>query len=433
MAANKRFIAMPVFSASDRRRFALPVSVVLFLFSGFYKGIIWSPIDLTVLTCIATIAAMLPYWKQGLAITRQPAAWVLAVLVAYLAACTMPLPNPWGLRKLGELVLFGGPALLAGFIVASSARRASAFIDLLSYLSIPVTAIITVTAALGDPYSFSGVGSAGYQIVGALLSMILTACAVSKQWVFLSGALFSMYLVGNISSAVFAPLAVLYVAVKQGTVLPFIRAVCLSLVFAIVYGVAVSPPLIAMRGLWTIGGIEAKLRETYATKSLVIQQKTINGQQVAIAKTMESAPLTEFVLDAMPESMRTANEIQSQAASRFDIFADAWKKFQQFPLIGNGYGRLTYAGHPYPHNIILEMLAEGGIIAGVLLLAFIGVSVVPRPSTFATALLFITLTRAMFSGYFGSRLILFTFGLVIGSGVATAQLGNQTQERLSPR
>ncbi len=398
----------PEFLAGRKRYFVLPVSVVLFLFSGIYKGVIWSPIDLTVLTCLATILAMLPYSREWVAVARHPATWVLGALVVYLAACTMPLPNTWGVRKLAELILFGAPALLAGFVITTDEQRTATFVDVLAHLSIPVTVTITITAAFGDPYSFSGVGSAGYQIVGALLSMIVVASAISRRWIFLSLALFAMYLVGNISSAVFTPLAVLYIAIRQKSVPSLFKAVGLSLALGIAYGVVVSPPLIAMRSLWTIGGIEAKLRETYATKP-----PATTGRQ----RGMESAPLTESILNAMPEAMRTTNEIQSRAASRFDIFADAWKKFQQFPLIGNGYGRLTYAGHPYPHNIVLEMLAEGGIIAGFLLLAFLGLSVLPAPSTFASALLFITLSRAMFSGYFGSRLMLFTFGLAIGSGL----------------
>jgi O-antigen ligase len=394
------------FPASTIRYFALPVAVVLFLFSGFYKGVVWSPVDLTVLTCLATIAAMLPYRRDGIAIMRHPATWILGILVVYLAANTLPLPNPWGVRKLAELVLFGAPALLAGFILASDETRMSAFLDVLSYLASPVTAVITLTAAIGDPYSFGGVGSAGYQIVGALLSMVLIACAVTRRWLFLAFTLFAMYLVGNISSAVFAPLAVLYVAVKQRTVPSLAKAVGLSLAFGIAYGVLVSPPLIAFRTLWTLGGIEAKLHQVPSTKA-VTRKSPIEDR----------APITEAVLAALPESMRTTNEIQTQAASRFDIFAAAWQQFKNFPIIGNGYGRLTYAGHPYPHNIMLEMLAEGGIIAGLLLLAFVGLSLFPLPSTFAMALLFITLSRAMFSGYFGSRLILFAFGIVIGSAM----------------
>lgn len=62
-------------------------------------------------------------------------------------------------------------------------------------------------------------------------------------------------------------------------------------------------------------------------------------------------------------------------SGRLDIWAKSWEAFLQAPIFGIGmmnYRHLPGAIDPHPHNIILQMLLEGGVVSTVVFIALIG-------------------------------------------------------------
>ncbi len=55
--------------------------------------------------------------------------------------------------------------------------------------------------------------------------------------------------------------------------------------------------------------------------------------------------------------------------SRISLYTTAWDDFVKNPVLGKGVGSYKYSVHTYPHNIILELLAETGLI-GLILFVF---------------------------------------------------------------
>jgi hypothetical protein len=100
----------------------------------------------------------------------SPLTITLSVLAVWIGIRLFPDPAPWGLRKYGELVLFGIPAFIAGYTIARSNDARDAAMRLFAYAGVPISVIVVAQAALGNPYSFSWVGSGGYQLTGIFLA-----------------------------------------------------------------------------------------------------------------------------------------------------------------------------------------------------------------------------------------------------------------------
>ena len=70
------------------------------------------------------------------------------------------------------------------------------------------------------------------------------------------------------------------------------------------------------------------------------------------------------------------DESAYRAVNRFPIWSDALSKFKQNPILGAGYGVTYYhknpkKNHVHPHNILLQFLAETGIVGFSIFILFI--------------------------------------------------------------
>jgi O-antigen ligase len=386
-------------SANDRRSvvlalapMALPLAALAFLFSGFYKGLVTSPVDLTALTGALTCIALLPFLRD-LDAHRQAATWLLAALTAYLALRLLPSPAPWGLRKLAELVLFGAPAFLAGYVIAKRADALSFLWALCSYAAVPMAAAMALKAAFTDAYAYQWIGSGGYQLTGLFMGLAMLSAAISRRYVCFVFAVLGLAVTGNLTTALFAPigLALIWWKVRAPVVKPLAAVTALL----VLYIAAVGPPMVFMRVLWKVGAIERNL----------VQDEN--------APRYGGAPLTEKILKLMPEDSHHF-QVDKMSSDRVYIFAAAWRKFVEAPFVGHGYGSLEYEGHQYPHNALLELLAEGGIVAAALLIAVILAARPPLDDdagVFVAAALILLLGSALVSGYWGNRILLFLIGM----------------------
>jgi O-antigen ligase len=67
-------------------------------------------------------------------------------------------------------------------------------------------------------------------------------------------------------------------------------------------------------------------------------------------------------------------QVVDDTATRVELYQQAWHSFWVRPL-GLGWGgfqELDVDGYPYPHDLPLEVLAEGGIVFGTLFLIWLG-------------------------------------------------------------
>ena len=144
--------------------------------------------------------------------------------------------------------------------------------------------------------------------------------------------------------------------------------------------------------------------------------------------------LLAMLLIVMPDNLRfryerlLSNDLGSSIESRLDAYETAWKMLVDSPIIGMGTGSFrAYQGRlDYPHNIILEAMAENGIVGLVLLIGFIGSvwlrliralrasSGQDRVLIAGAGLIFVfMLIGSMFSGDLTSRTLWFSMGLVV--------------------
>lgn len=377
------------------RRFFLPVIAFLFLFSGFYKGIVASPIDLTVMAAVILCVGLALRFRE-IDIWHHTAFWLFVALTAYLAIRLFPDPSPWGVRKLAEAVLFGVPAMLAGYVIAKCDDAFQLMIAVLSYAAIPAAIIMALIAALTSPYGFQWIGSGGYQLTGLFMGLSLLAAAISNRYIAFGFAMLGTAVAGSLTAALFAPPAVAFIWItrRKMIVKPILAATAL-LAF---YSALVAPPLIFMRVLWKIGAIESVV--------------TLGDK----APRYGGAVWTSKLLHVMPVESRKYL-VDTLATDRFDIYKSAITKIISAPVFGHGYGKLEYFGNAYPHNIPLEMLAEGGVVGGLLLVAFL---IAARPpltdnaDVFSAACLILLLGAALFGGYWGNRILLFFLGYSTG-------------------
>ncbi|HEX7118537.1 MAG TPA: O-antigen ligase family protein, partial [Longimicrobiales bacterium] len=160
----------------------------------------------------------------------------------------------------------------------------------------------------------------------------------------------------------------------------------------------------------------------------------------------------------MPTLSQTA--YAGSIGARIDRMAHGWRMFREAPILGHGTGSFVFGGQigDYPHNILLELLSENGLIGlflwtGLLCVGLLAVhrgirsqtrlSSVAQPTAVATAavtaLLVLSIVAAMFSfNIVGNSSIWFFLGMLYmrhpGCGaVRTVHRGEQDLTACAPK
>lgn len=375
--------------------FALPICSILFLFSAFYKNVIPSPVDLSIVAAVMVCFCLIPWWRSfnGL---KQPLVILIVTLDVYLALRLIPDFPSWGLRKLTATILFGLPALCAGFIVAANGRLREVTMWAFALLSVPLAAIV-VTESLSSPLDFSTVGGSGYQITGLFFAFAMIASAVLSNPYTMATSVIGALVCGNITGIAFGGVAVILVWLRQWSTKDVLKQAAWSLGVVVAYTVLVAPPLAIQRTLLTSLGL--------AKRTEIVETPKARAPVPEMFKSITTNP------DKLEENATTSTE-------RLDIWKDAIRKIEQKPFWGWGYGNVKYGVATMSHNVFLEMLAEGGVIAfGLMLAIFIVTFRQAWLSSDNLALGFFVLVSLdlMISAIWGLRISLFAFGLVAGA------------------
>lgn len=393
-------------SSTDIRAWALAGATMLFLFIGFGKGLISVPVDATLISCAVLCLALFPFFGSAVLPSMSVAA-SLTGLVMWLAFRLLPDVPSWGSHKLVTLIVLGGPAFLAGVAIARDNTLCSTTTRLLAFAGLPATAVVVGMAATGNPYSFTSIGSGGYQLTGAFLALSMIAATALRQPALIAIAALGCAVTGHISSAVFGVTGVALVLINSRDWQTFLNASIATAGVVLIYTILVAPPLVFMRVLWKFGG---------ALLVWTGQPVTPEEAQAQLGGTELGAGLNSL-LDAMPEESQQYL-VDVAAADRLGYFATAWRAFLDAPVLGHGYGALSYLDAPYPHNALLEIAAETGIIGAILVILAFGTAVaaiIRGRNGFVIGVCTVLFLTSMVSGYFGSRLLLFAFGLAAGA------------------
>lgn len=81
-----------------------------------------------------------------------------------------------------------------------------------------------------------------------------------------------------------------------------------------------------------------------------------------------TSPLRRFIENRYPIGITDINTEYER--TRGVLYSNSWELFKSEPLIGVGIGEFSDYGYKYPHNILLNVAAEGGML-GLLFLALI--------------------------------------------------------------
>lgn len=371
--------------------FALPICSVLFLFSAFYKTTIPSPIDLSIVAGALVCLCLIPWWRdfEGL---NQTLVILIVLLDLYLAIRLIPTMPPWGVKKLSAAIAFGTPAFCAGFIINRNSNLRAALLWTFATLSVPFAAIVVI-GSIPSPLDFSTIGGSGYQITGLFFAFAMIASALLANPYTMAASVLGAMVCGNVTGIAFGGIAVGIVWWRQRKLYEIAKQMAWALSALVLYTALIAPPLAIRRTLLTSLGI--------AQRTEIVERPQTRAEIPEFFKSITTNP------DKLEENATTSTE-------RLDIWKFAIKKIEQRPFLGWGYGNLKYLEATMAHNVFLEMLAEGGVIAFGLMLAIFVVAfrqVWQSNDSLALGFLVLVSLDLMISAIWGLRISLFAFGL----------------------
>jgi O-antigen ligase len=339
--------------------FSFEALLVLYMFAGIYKGdprFAWVPVDPTGLFFALSvvvgsfIVVLNPIPKRAF-----PVIWVMLAFVVWWAVTLTWSPSKvYGPSKVFFMATLELWALTAAaLIVGPNPERVRRLFTLLllfaSWLGIEALQIYRE-----DKQGFIMVGSASYVALGRVVG--LGALVAFTAWLF--GRRLSV--VKLLFLALFVGLAfVLMIAGGRGPLISILVPILLTLLL----------------GLQVTG--RRILYRRYGISIVVLASGLIAGLSIYIATTGQMPRSL-----ARLESMVVGGEIRGSAENRIERYGEVPGFWYHAPLLGNGAGSwpiLTGRSdeRSYPHNILLEVLVESGVVGLILLVVLLHVALRP--------------------------------------------------------
>ncbi len=453
--------------------FSFETAFVLYLFAGFYKSsefLSRVPVDLTLLFLIVSVAAGgWVFWKRGYSLSRR-ALILVAAMAAFSGWVLLSLlwapPTRYGLEKAIQFAVLNGWALAGAAVVMDGDRRRLRrfYGALLALAFLFALQAMRVYLPHRDVRSYIVLG-ASYQTVGRLVGLgfvVALAASFSKNsrrwrtWLLLALSLlffFVLLIVGARGPFVAAALTtvLILVLVQRQLPLKFLFIAALAILY-LAGSLWMGPSLRTMYRFnvilahevgWELPGAQPSptplptVQPTPAPKPstpTAQSSPTAGGETAKAATTRPATPSPAKPKPTPRPRIPSPKDIPNKSVElRQERFANAWRLWLSAPLIGAGAGSFAYY-YPadqlrvYPHNIILEILSELGLVGIVLWLAMLVIAFrgfvkkgVCRRSLSIIALGFFTFTimNAMISGDIVSNRHVFT---ALGLLVATSDL-----------
>ena len=438
--------------------FSFETGFGLFLFAGSFKSseyLNWFPIDLTLFFFIASfLTGAWVFWKRGFSVSRQ--AWLLLgatmLFAGWVVLSLLWAPfTQYGVQKAIRFAILNVWALAGAAVILDGQReRLNRFYGVIIVLAL-FFAMETMRVYLPhrDVRSYAVFG-ATYQHVGRLvglgfvLAVAAFLCRHDHKW-FTAGLLvistmffFVLLFVGSRGPFLAAMLVMaLILLLTEASFAKKALFVSLLIIIYLAGTITMGPSLRTMYRFNVILAHEAgwQLPGTVPTPTPSPTPKPKPSKKPTQAAVSKPAPAATPAPRPTPKPrIPTPEEIPNESIEwRKTRFTNALRLWLTTPLIGAGIGSFAYF-YPadqfrvYPHNMILEVLSELGVIGLFLWLGMIAIALSGlfktqqwREPMVIMALGFFTFTflNAMISGDIVSNRLLFTS---LGALVATTGL-----------
>ncbi len=356
----------------------------------FFLGLMYEPNPVfTALNVLA--AAICSLWTLYLLIRvwledrhgRKYLVMTAAVLLLYVTGYIIALVN-YGLdesirKQLSTFVLYGPFALFAGALIGLKRKEADffRFAEVFCYLSLPLSVhYVALLLTNMNPYDNGGIGIVHYmQLSYAFMPMLffMTVMVVMRD------------------------------ATRTNTHFKWVnalRAFCIIIYWLLILGTATRGTILGVLlfyGLYFVMLIVTKQRinrlvmvgsvvftmfllVTYAVdlpglnRLTRMNELTSNLAEGELVSAEDAEAVQEVDLDtvvAADDAEDYGYVIGKTVKNRTTIFTLAWKEALKSPLTGMGPFGFTEKYGSYPHNFVLELLSELGLIIGGLALASI--------------------------------------------------------------
>jgi O-antigen ligase len=335
-------LGLPVALATGVVLLREPMALLtLYVWVGLYKDesvVASSPVDVTLLLGLLLIVLCAYRWASGRvkSVPLGLAAPLVAISAALIISLTWTPSGGYGGEKAIKFATLTLLATLAPFFLVETERDVRRYFSWTVVLAM-VTAVFTVMNPPADDGRLT-IGSEGNTIG---ISHVLCTAAL----ILLVGALTD--LVRRRGWAVVGAIALVAVAAAIGS-----RGPLLSLVFA----------LLATGAVWL-----ARVPRKLAPVLLAV---------------LAAAAVLPFISLPQDSSQRLSRAVHDPVSSfrtdpRYDTFSEAVTLIEHHPIVGVGAGGFQSVGtlavppEDYPHNIVLEVWAELGVVPLAILLASI--------------------------------------------------------------
>lgn len=329
--------------------FSFEALFALLLFAGVFKNdprLAWVPVDLTLLLLVGTVvyAAVIIAASRGRAAEGTYAFLALfAVFLIYATASLTWTPGrEYAQAKAAYLwaVVFL-PVLVSSIIIADDPDRLRRFLGAMAVMSLAVGIIIVITFVRDRSNTFIRVLGGEYLGAGRMLGL---------------GALLFYFhvLFGRTRRAVAVYLAIFLVLAALQLVMggrgPLV-ALILSLPIPFGFGVIIKQDDVRLR--------------RFALAVLAVLAAVVAALGYFLVTNAELFTLRRVLL-------LFGSDIGASASTRLTHYAQAFAAWKEHPLFGWGLGSYPIiagvADHKYhPHNLVLEVLCELGLVGLVLL------------------------------------------------------------------
>lgn len=340
-------------------------SCVLVLFAGYFKAnpaLAWIPVDLTALACgFVVIGLLLHFMHVGLDLRISP--WALLFFAAFVPAWFHGEDNAYTMPKLVGMIVVV-ISMLGSFYLVNNRHRLQIWLGLL----VVVGAFTVILGAGGSQTDQIGrlalEGSntiAAGRATGVALTVVVALALLMK-----GKARFPLLLIGLVFGATAVSTG------SRGPLLAAAIAICAVVVLANIggrFGRIVIFGLVAASGWWYITEAQA-----------------VGAGRIAAVLTGEQTG-TESRRLIWGAALRSLFDFPQNVAGA------GWSNFKN--ELGNGES-LSSGDVQYAHNVILEAFVEGGWIAGIATVLFIGLSLRRLVKSSSTPLIATLLAVAVF-------------------------------------
>ena len=314
------------------------------MFIGFIKPIFSSsPVDLTLLLDILLIAFLSHYVFSGKFIISKNVITALVIFISYLFIKTIPEYSLIGIMKFFKISFIGVPIFFSAYVIARNSKTMQLMFNFILYFALIISCAMFIIFVYKSPESRSIFLHGGYQLTGYTIGAAFIYALAIRDQLATSILIIGLAINGCVAATLLSILISFFICIYRRDIHLFLFSLLIPITLILIFSWNVStlPIVKAIEGKYL--GVNSVL--VYSEQNT--QKNNLNDIPHNFQKSFPS------------------NYASNEASvDRLWMFIDALVKFKEAPFFGHGFGKLNYglAGYEYPHNILLELLAETGVV-----------------------------------------------------------------------